>query len=909
MRVVVDESHDVAERLGQPLSTSHLLLCLFTVKNRAQAFLSDHTVTADRLLERLPAAADESPLSWDRVFERAESVANAVAAGGKNSRDTITSLHVVVALTSFVDCAAYRLMAMLDVDMATVRNTALAWLRSTTRAPLDDRSGTPVPTPLIGGPGPAGANPIDAVSAGRRDKLDTRILRRWETFAGGEAKPPGQKSVRRGAGDTLRSLAGRVRNLRPQSADHPAAPPCPDARPAAKRVSRGRIPSSSTPLPPSVTRRTQQTEAVKDSDVAPTKPARRRRLNRQAFELTARENPVLSRYGRNLTIEAIDGRIDDAIGRSAETQRLVDILNKRRSNNPLLLGDPGVGKTAIVEGLARYLVQSELDGIPTGLEGRIVVELEASQLLAGTSMRGSFAERMSELKGEVAKAGGRIIVFMDELHHWIGAGAGGDGSGDGAGDLKTALARGEFPCIGATTFDEYRKYIESDAAFARRFQVIRVDEPTVEEATEILRGVAPSYERHHGIEIQNDAVEAAVRLSHRYLPERRLPDKAISVLDLAGSRARRIEARAVNLSLVAQVVAEAAGIEPDKLLMSEAERFLNLETRLMSSIIGHRHVVERVSQVLRRNYAGFISGRPIGSFLFLGPTGVGKTEFARVLASLLFENEDSMLRIDMSEYMEAHSVARLIGAPPGYVGYDAPGQLTEPVRRRPYQLVLFDELEKAHPDVLNLLIQILDDGRITDARGRTVDFSNTVILMTSNLGADTAFQDDSRRVGFTSSGGNSSKAGMERALSAARAALRPELWNRIDEPLAFAPLSRDEIARIAHLQIARSSSRLMTDRHISYSASAEVIDFLVDNGGFDPELGARPMRRTIERYLEHPIAESILRGEYTAPADLEVQLVDGRITVVVLGDDDADDDATEIGENGDSATPSVNAAG
>ncbi len=883
LAAVVDESRDVAQRLHQPLTSAHLLLCLFTLKNRASLFLSDQDVTADRLLEHLREKPSERDETWDRVLRRAVDVAH--VAGSPR----LTSLHVLVALCSFVDSAAYQLMAALDLDMGTMRSTALSYL--TTAAEADDEPDDAAASAPAAATVAARTQAVGGTADARADRAAVCLTDDDEPDEADEP-PRGARGIREP--DDVRRRRRR-RDRGPAAPSAPSAPTRPAANDDATRSlaarlygnapiaqRRGVVRPTDYPLPPTVNR-TGANPAVPAQTASP----RRAALQRHQLVLRDHQFPLLARIGRNLTLAAWDGAIDRVVGRDAEIDQVIDILNKRRSNNPVLVGDPGVGKTAVVEGLARRVVGLDDEEVPAGLAGRIVIELEASQLVSGTGLRGSFAERMQKLKREVAEARGRVIVFLDELHHWMGMGAGGDGAADGAGELKTALARGEFPCIGATTYDEFRRFVEADPAFARRFQQVRVDEPSPDDAVAILSQVREHYEEHHGVRFELDAIEAAVRLAHRFLPDRRLPDKAIGVLDLAGSRARRIGAAAVGRPLVATIVAEQAGVAPDKLLMGDRERFLNLEEQLMHRVVGHRHVIERVSLVLRRNYAGFVSGRPIGTFLLLGPTGVGKTEFARAVASVVFHDEDAMLRLDMSEFMEPHSVARLIGSPPGYVGHDAGGQLTESVRRSPYQLVLLDEIEKAHPDVLNLLIQVFDEGHLTDARGRTVDFSNTIILLTSNLGAAEAMGASQRRVGF----GADIEAPVDRTsavLEAARRHFRPELWNRLDETLSFAPLTRDEVARIARLQLTRSSERLLDERGISYACTPDVIDLLIASGGFDPELGARPMRRTIERLVEAPIAELILTGAVAPPAQLDVLVQGGEIVVrPVSSDEDA----------------------
>jgi len=565
--------------------------------------------------------------------------------------------------------------------------------------------------------------------------------------------------------------------------------------------------------------------------------------------------PQLCAFGRNLTEAAAAGKLDPVIGREREVDEVVDILGKRRGNNPVLVGEPGVGKTAVVEGVAQALLAGARPGEPPP----ILVELEIGSLVAGTSLRGAFSERLGAIKEEVRAAGGRVIVFLDELHTVVGAGSTGDGPQDAANELKTALARGEFPCIGATTWDEYRKYIESDPALERRFTPVRVEEPTVQQTVEILRGLAPRYESHHGVAFEAAALEAAATLSARYIPDRQLPDKAIGLLDLAGSRTRRAGGEMVGVREIAEVVSRIAAVPLDRLLLDDRERLLRLEEDLGRRVVGHRETIGRIARAIRRNYAGFGARRPMGSFLFLGPTGVGKTELARAIAEVLHGTEDALVRVDMSELGEAHTVARLIGAPPGYVGHGEGGQLTEAVRRRPSCVVLFDEIEKAHRDVLLLLLQVLDEGRLTDAQGRTIDFTQSIVVLTSNLGAEAFAARSAPRVGFGAAADEAAERS-SRAMEIARAALPPELWNRIDERCLFEPLRREEVAGIARLLLEESARRIASERRIALAFDDEVIDRLLDRGGWDPLLGARPMRQAIQREVEAPLADAILRG-------------------------------------------------
>jgi len=587
------------------------------------------------------------------------------------------------------------------------------------------------------------------------------------------------------------------------------------------------------------------------------------------WELDPETFPLLAQLGRNLTALAREGELDPVVGRAREMEEVLDVLGKRRTNNPCLVGEPGVGKTAVVEGVAQRLLSA-----PGELGKKVVVELSTADLLAGTSLRGSLSERLNGLKEEMRRAAGRVVVFLDEIHTLVGAGSTGEGAQDAANELKGALARGEFPCIGATTHDEFRRFIQADPALERRFTAVVVREPTVAETVEILSGLLARYEEHHRVRYARAAVEAAASLAARYVTDRQNPDKAVSLLDLAGSRVARVGRDRVEVKDVAEVVARIAGLPVERLLTGDAARLLRLEEELGARVVGHAAAVERVARVLRRNYAGFASRRPLGSFLFLGPTGVGKTELARVLADVLFGTRDALIRLDMSELSESHATSRLIGAPAGYVGYQDGGQLTEAVRRRPSAVVLLDEVEKAHRDVLMLLLQLLEEGRLTDGKGRQVDFSSTVVVLTSNLGAE-AFGRSRARVGFGSD--TADEGGASAALSEARKALPPELWNRIDERLVFGALGREELRRIARMLLEESSRRLAEERGIAFAAGDEVVEVLLDSEDMDPLLGARPVRQIVQRSIEGPLAEHILAGKVAAGSRVRVRVVSGRI--------------------------------
>jgi ATP-dependent Clp protease ATP-binding subunit ClpC len=612
------------------------------------------------------------------------------------------------------------------------------------------------------------------------------------------------------------------------------------------------------------------------SPAAPPRPKRQRTAAASSpraesrFELDPKRFPTLCAVGRNLTAAAARGELDAVFGREAEIDRTLDVLAKRQANCPCLVGTAGVGKTSVVHGLALRIAEGR---DVQSLDDRIVVEIEAAALLAGTGVRGALAERLAQIKAEVARAEGRVVLFFDELHEVL------TGDDEVAAELKVALARGELACIGAATVEEYKRAVLGDAGLARRMTAIEVTELAPDEAVLALERVMPAFERHHGVRFAPEAIVAAVAWSSRYVPERALPDKAVGLLDLAGARARRRGEPEVGREQLADVVTESTGVPVERLLETDGARMLRLEELLAERVVGHGAALERIAHVLRRNATGFRSRRPIGSFMLLGPTGVGKTETAKAIAECLFHSPHAMTRLDMSEYAESHAIARLVGAPPGYVGHEAGGQLTEAVRKRPYQVLLLDEIEKAHRDVLESFLQVFDEGRMTDGRGRTVDFTNVVIVMTSNLGADVARPTSRGRIGFGAKAERDVAAYEEALCSAARSALPPELYNRIDEVLAFAPLGRADVAEVARRMLRALGEELRQARGVRLDLSDAAVEALLSSGGFDAELGARPMRRAIARLVEAPIAEMILKGELAQGDVALLDAEDGRVLV------------------------------
>ena len=642
---------------------------------------------------------------------------------------------------------------------------------------------------------------------------------------------------------------------------------------------------------------------------------------------------TLEKYSRDLTAMAHEGQLDPVIGRDAEILRLTQILARRTKNNPVLIGDAGVGKTAIVEGLARQIAAAD---VPEILLDKRVISLDLSAMLAGSRFRGEFEERLKATIEEVQRAQGSIILFIDELHQVVGAGAA-PGALDAGNMMKPALARGELQCIGATTSDEYRNQIERDSALDRRFAPVYVEEPSVEQTIAMLRGLRERYETHHNVTINDSALEAAARLADRYVSDRQLPDKAIDLLDEAAAKLRvalfllppqlkamkaqldrllaeeeaagfaREYERAAELKMqrlqleseyahqhrhwqrentldevvdesdIARVIAQWTGIPVNQMLETESARLLRMEEALHRRVIGQREAVRAISDAIRRARSGLKDPRrPIGSFIFLGGSGIGKTELAKALAEFLFDDEDALIRVDMSEYREQHTVSRLFGAPPGYVGHESGGQLTEQVRRRPYRIVLFDEVEKAHPDVWNALLQILEDGRLTDGQGRTVDFRNTVVIMTSNVGTEfTGRSGGSGVLGFVPGEDDPASADHAAIRRALRKTFRPEFLNRIDETIIFAPLSETEMAQIVDLQMAAIGERVR-ERGVELELSEGARNWLARVGS-DPQFGARPLRRALQRHLENPLSVRMLTGEFPPGTRLRIELADERL--------------------------------
>lgn len=776
--------------------------------------------TSELLLERRLASDEIQRLGRGASDELAEPLRAAVQRAhelaARMGFPQASAAHLLLALLSESRSAARRVIDQSGADVARLRTAAMQLALGVIRGRRLASKGASVALP---------ARPARAMAN--------------ERPARGDSVPP----------------PAPVAPNKPRSAvSVPLVPRLPRPQPTAEVVSVAPVVPSASPPPAAV------------SVAAPVaKPSR--------FALDPQKFPTLNALGKNLTLAAERGELDPVVGRDAVVEQTLDVLAKREGNNPCLVGVAGVGKTSIVRGLAQRIASAR---DVEALDDRIIIEIAVGELLAGTGVRGALAARIGSIRREVQASAGRVVVFFDEIHQLFA----GEAAEEIGSELKLALSRGELPCIGATTIDEYQKAIGSDAALARRFGLVEIEELNRADAYLVLEALRPRLEAHHRVRYQQEALALGVAWSVRYLPGRALPDKAVSILDLSGARSRRRGRAEVAADTVAEVVAELCDMPVERLLESDGDRMLRLEEILAERVVGHATQIGKIARILRRNAAGLGSQRPIGTFLLLGPSGVGKTETAKAIAEVLFHCESAMTRVDLSEFSEAHAVARLIGAPPGYVGHEAGGQLTEAVRRRPYQVILLDELEKAHPDVLTAFLGVFDEGRLTDGRGRTVDFTNTVILMTSNIGAGEATQ-VRRKVGFA--GEADPYADLEaRIIGQARATLAPELYNRIDEALVFSPLARSEVREIARRLLGTLGQKLFAGRGVQMQFGDDVVEHLLASGGFEPALGARPMKRTIARLIEAPLAEKILAGDLASGSVVLLSVEGGALDVDVL---------------------------
>lgn len=882
-------------------STIHLLAAVWRAGGPARELLDARRLDEARLLQAARMFDEIDDSATDIALESARRMAQQTAVPSRampalrGSRPTAapepSGIHVLVALVSSRHCAAYRALAQCGVDIANLRSAATRVALGVVTPPRRRR---PRESALPATAVPVTAVPVMPVAPTRTPGDEPKSRSKRRPPSPGAIKPP-----RGGAARRRRST---------RAVQVPLIPPVPPPRkPLATKPGIGQIEGASAAPPPGeqLDERSldddrgapeasppppEATSPGSGSDESPASRSEPRtggrtvkgaaakpsfasrpsvsdvddggeRYDDRGLEPTSSWSAVLDpeRFPtlaalRNLTAAAALGELEPAIARDAEVEQALDVLAKRHANSPVLVGRAGVGKTTVAHAIAAVLATEPIE------RARLLLAMPAADLLSGTGARGSLAEKLTALRDEVKRAEGRVILFVDELHELL------DGGLDEAvGELKTALASGDLPLLGATSPEEYRRCIESDAGLARRFTVVEVPEPSEGDALAMLRVVAQRLEVHHGVCYPEEALVAAVSWSIRYLPGRALPDKALGVLDLAGARLkRRGEDGRLEARHVAEIMAELVDVPRERLLESDQARMLRMGELLRERVVGHHDPCDRIAAVLRRNAAGLRGRRPLGTFLLLGPTGVGKTETAKAVADVLFGAADAMMRLDMSEYAEPHAVARLVGAPPGYVGHEAGGLLTESVRKRPYQVILLDEIEKAHQDVLQAFLQVFDEGRMTDGRGRTVDFTNTVLVLTSNLGArEIGAAMNERPVGFgrsvrTSTPDAEKMKGV--AVAAARATLPPELYNRIDEVLFFRHLDRGDVRAVAGRLLAGLATSLGA-RGIRLDVEESALDALLEQGGYDPELGARPMRRAIVRLVEAPLADMILRGE------------------------------------------------
>ncbi|MFO0586738.1 MAG: ATP-dependent Clp protease ATP-binding subunit [Polyangiaceae bacterium] len=859
-------AQELSTQRRERLSTIHLLAVAARAESPAAELFADRRLDQEAILKAARGISDEGPEAIGRAMTAAREIAK------RSATPEPSAVHLVLALLADRSCAALRALTDLGVDAGRLRASAMALAqgvvaarRPSAHAPLRSPSLGDAPTPM-------------------------RSMSITELHTRRTPEPPSASSSTSAA----RASSGKTPAAKSPSISNSSPPP------PRSVTSPGVTVPLLPPLPPLVAKRpaprtdtiTARADAklahAPEPEVAPAKagapviPLPKRpgqsapRLADPArFALDKERFPMLSALGKNLTQLAAEGTLRPAIGRSREIEGVLDVLAKRHASSACIVGPAGVGKTTVVHGVAHRMVALAAAGEPP----RAVIELSVPQLMAGTGLRGALAEKVAAMCAETRESEGSVVVFFDEVHELFGP-----ATEEATATLKLALARGEVQLVGATTPEEYRKSIEADPALARRFSLIEVEEPSEAESVPLLAAVAEELGRHHRATYEEDAIAAAASWCARYLPGRALPDKAIHVLDLAGARVRRraegrVHSGKVAMSDVAGVVAELCDVPRERLLETDGERMLALESLLAERVVGHGEALAKIARVLRRNAAGMRGRRPIGSFLLLGPTGVGKTETAKAIAEALFHSPDAMTRLDLSEFAEAHALARLVGAPPGYVGHEAGGQLTEAVRKRPYQVVLLDEIEKAHRDVLLTFLQVLDEGRLTDGRGRRVDFTNTVIVLTSNLGAaEAGAAAKERTVGFGRPSSPTKERLADVVIGAARGALAPELYNRIDEVLCFAPLTRAEVAEVARRMLAELG-RSLGARGIRLDVEPRAVEALLDAGGFDASLGARPMRRTIGRLVEAPLAEMILRGDLAEGSVALLDVEDGAIVV------------------------------
>lgn len=830
-----------AARKERPTSV-HLLAAIASRDGQAGELLRERRLDADTLLKAGRSFDEDTPDPLARAVVAARELGKRAPLGEPNT------LHLLLALLADRTSAAHRALVQAGVDTGRLRTAAMQLSL-----------------------GVVAARRVPHMAGGKATEAEPRPAPRTPTRLDLDKPAPTPPKRPTGTGVTVPLFPppGRLGQEQRPPTKAQVVPQAVTPSPPPPQATATPIPLPA-PAPAKPAEKDRKTKARETPGPGPTIP------EGHPLALDRAKTPTLAALGKNLTLAACLGEIDPVIGRDVEVDAALDILAKKNQNSCLLVGPAGVGKTSVARGIAERLAR-EADRDPSA--ARLFVEVAVSELVAGTGTRGALAERMNAILREIRDEGRAVILFVDEIHELFSGGL-----DEATAEIKLALARGDLRLVGATTPEEHRRTFEPDPALARRFSVVEIEEPDEESAFLLCKQVCQGLGAHHGLGYTDESIASAVSWSVRYLPGRALPDKAIGILDLAGARARRRAGAGklppVGPPEVAEVLASLADIPEERLLETDRERMLNLEKLLADRVVGHTAPLARIARVLRRNAAGIRADRPLGTFLLLGPTGVGKTETAKAIAESLFHSADAMTRLDLSEYSEAHATARLIGAPPGYVGHEAGGQLTEAVRRRAYQVILLDEIEKAHRDVLEAFLQVFDEGRMTDGRGRRVDFTNTVIVLTSNLGAAEAGALRSERsVGFARGATQVSPDKLESTmLAAARGALPPELYNRIDEVLVFGPLGKAEVKEVARRLLA-GLGRGLEEKGIRLDVEPAVLDVLIAEGGFDEGLGARPMKRAIMRHVEAPIAEMILRGELPSGAVALLSVDRGQIVV------------------------------
>ena len=822
-------SKRAANRRAQAHNTVHLLLTLIQEHTALTKLLAASGVTEESVLPWITAPKREHEQALNLVLERASRL--------ETSPSYQKSMHVLLALLRSPQSDACRCLASLVEDPIKLQSQILA---------LHDKGEPQLSEALC--------------SASIANESSSRTGKTVEPSLPAKPKRPQHSHSQ------IRSITASRKTVAPRKIGNTPT------------IARSRNLKKAVP---------QKVQGAANNDSTFLQEVRKAEQSNIGFELPEKQYPLLRKYGRNLNQRALDGHVDPLIGRQRELDSILDVLGKRRSNNPLLVGPPGVGKTALVEGVARHLaLETQPSGTqPLGTQGgalrapnicdiRVIVELSVGELLSGTGMRGALSGRIQALIKEVSQEPGRIVLFIDEIHVLLSAS---DGPEDIANQLKSALARGELPCIGATTEEEFRKHFERDSAFARRFTRVDVEEPSEEEAQEILSGLMPRYALHHGVLIEEEAIHAAVQLGARFLPEQKLPEKALSALDTAGARARRQGQERVDFSAVAKVISEMSRVPLERMLFGQSNSLTKLEEELRNRIVGQEYVTSSLARTLAARMCKPQLGRPLGVFLLLGSTGVGKTETAKTLAELLFP-DGAMTRIDMSTLSESHAVARLFGAPPGYIGHESGGQLTEPVRRKPFQLILLDEVEKAHPEVWLSMLPVFDEGKVRDGRGLSIDFSHTLICMTSNLGVGAK---RTKTVGFQNESISPDPKNAEPILEAARAALPPELFNRFDEVLVYKPLSVEALHTLTKRYVQALNKELELECNVKLKIGKKELTFLASIDAQEHSLGARPLKRRIERLLEAPLTKLLADKSEYAGRSIKVTLSKSTLLISV----------------------------